>query len=77
VYGIEDMIGNVWEFVDAPHTPSAEERNHIKTEAGMPWIKVYGGAFQGPLSEAWDPAGVPVDHRTNNLGFRCAADPRR
>jgi serine/threonine-protein kinase len=73
-FGALDMLGNVWEFVDTPHTPNAEEIAHIGGTADEPWVKVYGGAFDGPLSRVWDAAAVPARLADANLGFRCAAD---
>ncbi len=78
-----NMIGNVWEMVDEPVTPSA---NAIAMFAALmtppataqePWIEMRGGAFDRPLdaSFAYDSVSMPERFSERNVGFRCAKDP--
>ncbi len=80
---IYNMIGNVWEMVDEPVTPSA---NAIAMFAALmtppataeePWIEMRGGAFDRALdaSYAYDSVSMPERFSERNVGFRCAKDP--
>jgi formylglycine-generating enzyme required for sulfatase activity len=76
-FGALDMLGNVWEFVDTPHTPNAEEVTWMSATADEPWVKVLGGAFDMPsLSKTWDAAAVPArcaDTKLDSLRRRSRA----
>jgi formylglycine-generating enzyme required for sulfatase activity/tRNA A-37 threonylcarbamoyl transferase component Bud32 len=78
-----NMIGNVWEMVDGPVTPSA---NAIAMFAALmtppataqePWIEMRGGAFDRALDAgfAYDSVSIPERFSERNVGFRCAKDP--
>ncbi len=83
-YGVLQMAGNAWEFVDELITPSpraletyAKLLNPAPT-ADEPWYTIRGGAFDTPLIEnvttEW--SAVPARYRELNIGFRCAKDAR-
>jgi formylglycine-generating enzyme required for sulfatase activity len=62
-FGVFDMSGNVWEWVDAPHNATTAEQHILR-----------GGNF-GQLRDAIEPL-VVTDNDSNviqNSGFRCAA----
>ncbi len=83
-FGVLQMAGNVWEFVDEPRTPSAgalDAFGRIMTPpptADEPWYTMCGGSFQEPLfrnvNGEW--ASVPARYRSAAIGFRCAKDAR-
>ncbi|MGE5488975.1 MAG: bifunctional serine/threonine-protein kinase/formylglycine-generating enzyme family protein [bacterium] len=83
-FGALDMLGNAWEFVDDPRTPTpaavASFRNLLTPPptATEPWYAMRGGSFNTPLSEnlTWDSASVPSRFRAPDVGFRCARDVR-
>jgi len=78
-----NIIGNVWEMVDGPVTPSATAvamfaavMNPPAT-AQEPWITMRGGAFDRALepSFAYDAVSIPERFSARNVGFRCAKSP--
>jgi predicted Ser/Thr protein kinase len=83
-FGVLQLAGNVWEFVDEPRTPSAgalETFGRIMSPpptADEPWYTMCGGSFQEPLvrnvNGEW--ASVPARYRSAAIGFRCAKDAR-
>ena len=83
-YGVLQMAGNAWEFVDELITPSpgalaayAKLLSPAPT-ADEPWYTIRGGAFDTPLIEnvttEW--SAVPARYRELNIGFRCAKNAR-
>jgi eukaryotic-like serine/threonine-protein kinase len=77
------MTGNAWEWVEHPHTPSAQAVETFgrilqpKPTANEPWHYIKGGAFDRPLAEgvAYEWASVPARLTNPAIGFRCAQDP--
>ena len=70
-YGTLDMIGNVWEWVDTPHSPLPEESRPYKKKD---YKIVKGGGWTSP------PSFASIDYRNivardiknPTFGFRCA-----
>jgi formylglycine-generating enzyme required for sulfatase activity len=85
VYGVVNLVGNVWEWLEARHTPLPEVLANLqeledlpsKPTAGEPFFAIRGGAFDQPLSAiSTDDAGVfPARFGYSNIGFRCAKSP--
>jgi serine/threonine-protein kinase len=81
-YGALDMIGNVWEFVNDPRTPTPGAVNAFKTlvtpppTATEPWFAMRGGSFRTPLDPAltYDSASVPARFKGADIGFRCVRE---
>lgn len=81
-YGIENIVGNVWEFVDQFSTPSPRALEYFKTHvtppatAGEPWYTIRGLSFNEPLIDSvlWDSTTIPSRYRDKNVGFRCVKD---
>lgn len=79
-FGLQDMVGNVWEWVGDYWGPydKAEQRDPHGPPTGAARV-IRGGAWNGA-----DPSWVrptyrymtPQDNRSYGVGFRCAADPR-
>jgi eukaryotic-like serine/threonine-protein kinase len=82
-YGVLQMSGNAWEFVDELTTPSAgaleafAKLTNPPPTADEPWYKICGGAFDIPLvrNAAFEWSAVPARCRRNDIGFRCAKTP--
>lgn len=83
VYGVLNLIGNVWEWVDDAHVPkprnivSLADRLLPPPTKDEPWYAARGGAFDTPLAEAlpYKFLVLPARYRAPNLGFRCAQSP--
>ena len=84
IYGVEDLIGNVWEWVDDRRKPLPR---NLETFAARltppatkdePWYAARGGAFDTPLDEAlpYKFLVLPARYKAPDLGFRCACTPR-
>jgi formylglycine-generating enzyme required for sulfatase activity/predicted Ser/Thr protein kinase len=77
------MTGNAWEWVEHPHTPSAQAVETFgrilqpKPTANEPWHYIKGGAFDRALAEGvtYEWASVPARLTNPAIGFRCAQDP--
>ena len=84
-YGVLQMAGNAWEFVDELITPSAGALQSFAKllapppTADEPWYTIHGGAFDIPLVEnaAFEWSAVPARFRAPDIGFRCAKDAPR
>jgi eukaryotic-like serine/threonine-protein kinase len=82
-YGVLQMAGNAWEFVDELTTPSAgalEAFAKLMTPpptAEEPWYEICGGSFNVPLVQnaAFEWSSVPARCRRSDIGFRCAKTP--
>ncbi len=78
-FGIIQMAGNVWEFVDEKIQPSEQAMSVFAGLLSPPptpdeeWRTIRGGAFDTPLIEnvtrEW--GAVPVRFKAHNIGFRC------
>jgi eukaryotic-like serine/threonine-protein kinase len=81
-YGVQQMAGNAWEFVDELITPSSGAMKAFAKlmtpppAAEEPWYTIRGGAFDVPLVKdaAFEWSAVPARFRAPNIGFRCAKD---
>ena len=89
-YGALNMVGNVWEWVNAPATPppGAEFTEYTKLfreltpplSPAEPFFQARGGSyrFYVPAGEAaalvYDASPVPARARKPDIGFRCAKD---
>ena len=88
-YGALNMVGNVWEWVDAP-APAPPESEFAayaqylhelnpplsRTE---PWYQSRGGSYailpgNDPAALVWDFVPLPARARQDDVGFRCALD---
>jgi serine/threonine-protein kinase len=81
-YGAVNMLGNVWEWVNQPRTPSELAlRNFAALKppptATEPWYMIRGGAYSEKLLDSYlyDFATVPARHHAKNIGFRCVKTP--
>ena len=81
-YKVLHMIGNVWEFVEGPETPSATARARFAKLLTPPppptekWFAIRGESFREPLSNdaIWDFTTVPERWHEDNIGFRCVRE---
>ena len=82
-YKLLHMTGNVWEWIDHPHTPSGEAIKSFakmlkpSPTAGEPWHYIKGGAYDRTLAEGvtYEWSSVPGRLTSPAIGFRCAMDP--
>lgn len=85
VYGAMNLVGNVWEWVDAQHQPEAEILAALQQVKGLPgkpqatdtFNAIRGGAYDVPLEQISlaDYAPFPAQYGYRNIGFRCAKSP--
>lgn len=83
LWGIRQMVGNVWEFVDELSTPSSGAVDHFREILKPPptkdesWYLIMGGSYKQELlpGAAYDKAFVPARLRSDDIGFRCVKDP--
>ena len=74
-YGAMDMIGNVWEWVDTPHTPlpknsQKKENKSFRVSKGGSWASRYDFATISYRNV------VDGDIKNPTFGFRCAKSKR-
>lgn len=74
-YGIQDMAGNVWEWVDAPYVgyPNStfadpQYNSEFRVTRGGGWFD------EEAQVKATNRSGTTVSAANDDLGFRCAAD---
>jgi serine/threonine-protein kinase len=79
-YGALQMIGNAWEWVSDPHSPTDEEVESFGHRMNPPlasdelWYAVRGGGFDYPQLTpmlTWDSKSVPERWASDDIGFRC------
>jgi eukaryotic-like serine/threonine-protein kinase len=78
-----NVIGNAWEMVEGPVTPSATAIAMFAmvmtppATAQEPWITMRGGSFDRALDVgfAYDAVSIPERFSGRDVGFRCAKDP--
>lgn len=72
-YGVEDMAGNVWEWVDSWYMP-------MDSDGSLPMLRQIRGGSRGDEAAAClivTKRGVfPENGRLVNSGFRCVVDPQ-
>lgn len=82
-HGALHMAGNVWEWVEHPHTPSPQAIESFRTflkpppTASEPWHYIKGGAYDKDLNMAltFEWSSVPARLANPTIGFRCVMDP--
>ena len=79
-YGLQDVVGNVWEWVSDRYAPYGPEEllDPRGPEAGTERV-IRGGAWNGS-DAAWVRPTFRYkdepDKKSHGIGFRCAAAPR-
>jgi serine/threonine-protein kinase len=81
-YKAVQMIGNAWELIEEPTTPSdrmikefADKLSPAPTLNDL-WHQARGGSYHYPLSPEliWDEAAIPEHWKAPDIGFRCVKD---
>jgi len=83
VFHAQQMVGNVWEFVDQvghPDSAAAQARARLLQPPPRPeegWYLIRGGSYRENLAEQvmYDSAIVPARWKDTTVGFRCVLDP--
>jgi hypothetical protein len=77
-FGVLQMVGNAWEFVDQLRAPSAEAlKSYPKLKppprSDEPWYMIRGQSCGEPLLDTviWESAPVPARWKDIYIGFRC------
>jgi serine/threonine-protein kinase len=81
-YGVMNLAGNVWEWVDETRSPSEGAVNALAAvlnpppTATEPWYAAKGGSFDRPIAHAvaYEFITLPARMTAPNVGFRCAKD---
>jgi eukaryotic-like serine/threonine-protein kinase len=81
-YGVLNMVGNVWEYVEQLTPPSAGAIENFRIllkpapQSDEPWYQIRGQSFTEKLGKdvIWDSTTVPARWKYFNIGFRCAKD---
>jgi formylglycine-generating enzyme required for sulfatase activity len=81
-YPAYQMVGNAWELVEGPVTPTPEDvagfANLLRPAptAKEPWVGVRGGSFREPLTPGVVSSSLAIPERFSapDIGFRCAKD---
>jgi eukaryotic-like serine/threonine-protein kinase len=81
-YGVLNMVGNVWEYVEQLAVPSAQAMENMRIHlnppprADEPWYQIRGQSYAEPLAPSviWDSTTVPARWSSSIIGFRCAKD---
>ncbi|MEM9588494.1 MAG: SUMF1/EgtB/PvdO family nonheme iron enzyme [Planctomycetota bacterium] len=70
--GIQQLIGNVWEWVDAQFVPAGTSA--VTVQLAGPMAEIRGGAFDTYFENQATSqfrTGMPIMSRPDNVGFRC------
>ena len=78
-FGALHMAGNVWEWVDRPHSPSPVAVENLQAAlnppptAQEPWQYIKGGSYDREISAAlaYEWISLPARFSSTNIGFRC------
>lgn len=80
-FGALHMAGNVWEWVDKPHTPSSLAVESLQgalqpaPTAQEPWHYIKGGSYDRELAAgvSFEFVSLPGRFKSPNIGFRCVS----
>jgi serine/threonine-protein kinase len=78
-----DMVGNVWEFVEATASPDERNARYFAKKMSPPpgpdesWYCIRGLSYSFKLKDGavWDSSVVPQRWSDPTIGFRCVKDP--
>ena len=86
LYGAINLVGNVWEWVDAQHQPEPDVLKELQALPGLEgkltasdvFVAIRGGAYNLPLTQIRtdDYTVFPAKSGYQNIGFRCAKSPQ-
>lgn len=80
-YGLYNMAGNAFEFVEAEVSPGqalvAQFARLLDPPptAGEKWCQIRGGSFNTPLIAAYETSSIPERYFSSDIGFRCVRNP--
>jgi len=81
-YNAVQMLGNAWELIEEPTTPSDPAIKYFADKLQPPptrnevWHQARGGSYKEPLVPdlIWDETPIPEQWKAANIGFRCVKD---
>ena len=82
-FGVLNLVGNVWEFVEQLSTPSKAAVDHFRESMTPPpgdedpWYQIRGLSNKEPWNSGavWDSGTIPARWKAADIGFRCVQDP--
>jgi serine/threonine-protein kinase len=83
-FGVRQMAGNVWEFVDELSSPARKTIRTFQIMSGLQppptsgeaWFLIAGGSYRETPQPAYAHLQVPARFRSDRIGFRLVKDVR-
>jgi eukaryotic-like serine/threonine-protein kinase len=76
-FGVLQMVGNLWEFIDKIRPPGRDDPKRFNARPEDPWYMIRGQSFSQPAIAATvltESAAVPAHWKARDIGFRCVKD---
>jgi serine/threonine-protein kinase len=81
-FGVRQMIGNVWEFIDEMRQPAADTVDSFRANSRLVpaatstegWFLIVGGSYRDVAHPLYEFGNVPARFRSERIGFRLVKD---